>query len=212
MNVRWGRCFNFNKCKEAQQKHPIPIPQRAPFVCPECAEPLQDEHAFAPREAPAAPILRLAGSNTIGDTLGPSLAEAFLKDQGATEVRILPGANPQEKIVEGVLPGDTKASSITIAAHGSATAFTALAQNSCDIGMASRKIKPEEAAKLKSLGDMSSLQTSTSWVLTASPSLSTPPTLPISLIKTRSCASSPGRLPTGHKWAPSAERSRSTRE
>jgi phosphate transport system substrate-binding protein len=102
-------------------------------------------------------ILRLAGSNTIGDSLGPSLAEAFLKDQGATDVRILPGANPLEKIVEGVLPGDRKASSITIAAHGSATAFTALAENSCDIGMASRKVKPDEAAKLTSLGIMSSV-------------------------------------------------------
>jgi phosphate transport system substrate-binding protein len=102
-------------------------------------------------------ILRLAGSNTIGDTLGPSLAEAFLKDQRATDVRILPGANPLEKIVEGVLPGDNSPSSITIAAHGSATAFTAMAENSCDIGMASRKIKPDEAAKLKSQGDMSSV-------------------------------------------------------
>jgi phosphate transport system substrate-binding protein len=102
-------------------------------------------------------ILRLAGSNTIGDTLGPSLAEAFLKDQGAMDVRILPGPNPQEKIVEGILPGDSSASSITIAAHGSATAFTALADSSCDIGMASRKIKPEEAAKLTALGDMSSV-------------------------------------------------------
>jgi phosphate transport system substrate-binding protein len=102
-------------------------------------------------------ILRLAGSNTIGDTLGPSLAEAFLKDQGATNVRILPGANPLEKIVEGVLPGDNNVSSITIAAHGSATAFTALTENSCDIGMASRKVKPDEAAKLTSLGIMSSV-------------------------------------------------------
>ncbi|MGA3008744.1 MAG: phosphate ABC transporter substrate-binding/OmpA family protein [Terracidiphilus sp.] len=102
------------------------------------------------------PILRLAGSNTIGDTLGPALAEAFLKDQGATDVRILSGSSPLEKIVEGVLPGDTKPSAITIAAHGSATAFTALADNSCDIGMASRKVKPDEAAKLRSLGDMSS--------------------------------------------------------
>lgn len=102
-------------------------------------------------------ILRLAGSNTIGDTLGPSLAAAFLKDLGATDVRTLPGANPLEKIVEGVLPGNSKASSITIAAHGSATAFIALADNSCDIGMASRKIKPDEASKLASLGDMSSV-------------------------------------------------------
>ncbi len=54
-------------------------------------------------------------------------------------------------------PATISPSSITIAAHGSATAFTALAENSCDIGMASRKIKSDEAAKLKSLGDMSSV-------------------------------------------------------
>jgi phosphate transport system substrate-binding protein len=197
MTVRWGKCFNFKKCKEAKQKHHIPVPRGAAFICPECAEPLTDENDLVHQEAPATPskkspaillvavavvlllavvvgfarwgtqhgakaatsktILRLAGSNTIGDTLGPSLAEAFLKDRGATNVRILPGANPLEKIVEGVLPGDSAPSSITIAAHGSATAFTALAENNCDIGMASRKIKPDEAAKLKSQGDMTSV-------------------------------------------------------
>lgn len=102
------------------------------------------------------PILRLAGSNTIGDTLGPALAEAFLKQRGATDVRILPGASPQEKIVQALLPGDSKASVITIAAHGSATAFTSLAGNGCEIGMASRRIKADEAAKLATLGDMNS--------------------------------------------------------
>ena len=200
MTVRWGRCFNFNKCKDATEKQHIPIPKGAPFICPECREPLVDEHNVVSHESHAThgkphkkssntllvaaavllflaavaglarwgmqlgakastskTILRLAGSNTIGDTLGPSLAEAFLKDQGATNVRILPGANPLEKIVEGVLPGDSTPSSITIAAHGSATAFTSLAENSCDIGMASRKIKPDEASKLASLGNMSSV-------------------------------------------------------
>ena len=117
---------------------------------------LHGANAAVTKNVPKA-ILRLAGSNTIGDTLGPSLAEAFLKDQGATDVRILPGANPVEKIVEGKLPGDSTESSITVAAHGSATAFTALAENNCDIGMASRKIKPEEAAKLTTLGDMASV-------------------------------------------------------
>ncbi len=101
-------------------------------------------------------ILRLAGSNTIGDALVPALAEDFFRSQGATDVRILPGASPQEKIVQGVLPGDGFPSTITIAAHGSATAFTALADKSCDIGMASRRIKPDEEAKLSSLGDMTS--------------------------------------------------------
>ncbi len=202
MTVRWGRCSNFKRCKEAQRKQNIPIPQGSAFVCPECGDGLLDENDIAPRKdasledkkfssklwvaiaaalllvvgiagyaawgrlhsanaavgkmVPKA-ILRLAGSNTIGDALGPALAEAFLKDQGAVDVRIVPGASPQEKIVEGTLPGDSSVSAITIAAHGSATAFTALADHSCDIGMASRKIKPEEAAKLTSLGDMSSV-------------------------------------------------------
>ena len=102
-------------------------------------------------------ILRLAGSNTIGDALGPSLAEAFLKNQGATDVRTLPGANPEEKIVQGVLPNDSSPSFITISAHGSATAFTALKNGKCDVGMASRKIKDDEAGELSSLGATTSV-------------------------------------------------------
>jgi phosphate transport system substrate-binding protein len=200
MTVKWGRCFNFKNCKDARRKQHIPIPEGAPFICPECRTALQDEHAEPPKEIlakagkkPSAAlvialvfcllvigvagfwtwekvsganaaslkgasktILRLAGSNTIGDTLGPALAEAFLKSQGASDIHTHPGANAQEKIVEGVLPGESSPSSITIAAHGSATAFTSLAGSSCDIGMASRKIKPDEAAKLTSLGDMTS--------------------------------------------------------
>ncbi len=99
-------------------------------------------------------ILRLSGSNTIGETLMPALAEAFLKSRGATGVHTVDGSKAQEKFVLGTLPGDTVPSSIRVAAHGSATAFTSLADNSCDIGMASRRIKPDEASKLSSLGDM----------------------------------------------------------
>jgi phosphate transport system substrate-binding protein len=99
-------------------------------------------------------ILRLAGSNTIGESLMPSIAEAFLRSRGATDVHTIAGEKAQEKIVIGTLPGDASPSAIRIAAHGSATAFTALADNSCDIGMASRRIKPDEASKLSSLGDM----------------------------------------------------------
>jgi phosphate transport system substrate-binding protein len=43
-----------------------------------------------------------------------------------------------------------------VEAHGSATAFDSLAKTGCDIGMASRKIKPAEEAILSSLGDMTS--------------------------------------------------------
>lgn len=99
-------------------------------------------------------LLRLSGSNTIGEALMPAMAEAFLKSRGATGVHTVDGDQPQEKIVIGTMPGDSFPSSIRVAAHGSATAFTSLAEHSCDIGMASRRIKPEEAAKLSSLGDM----------------------------------------------------------
>jgi phosphate transport system substrate-binding protein len=58
--------------------------------------------------------------------------------------------------VEGVLPGESAPKVIDIEAQGSATAFTSLGDERCDVGMASRRIKPEEASKLSSLGDMTS--------------------------------------------------------
>jgi phosphate transport system substrate-binding protein len=104
------------------------------------------------KEAPKA-ILRLTDSNTIQDSLGPAMAEAFLKAQGASDVQILPGTDPQERMVQGVLPGDRLPSAITIAAHGSATAVTTLTADAWDIGMSSRKLKPDEAGKLGASGD-----------------------------------------------------------
>lgn len=103
-------------------------------------------------------ILRVHGSNTIGAQLMPSLAEKYLEQQGATDLRRIPG-KLDETVVQGVLPGDSSPKSIEIIeieAHGSTTAFTDLAQGKCDVGMASRKIKPEEAAALSGLGDMTS--------------------------------------------------------
>ncbi len=105
------------------------------------------------------PMLRLAGSNTIGVKLAPALAQAFLKQLGAREIQVLPGANAEEESVRGILPGFLPGGSnqieIQIAAHGSATAFEDLMHASCDIGMASRKITPKEISKLSALGNLS---------------------------------------------------------
>lgn len=117
--------------------------------------PSQDTGVSAPGVS-GRTILRLSGSNTIGSGLAPALAQEFLKEQGAADARIGPGANDEEKMVEGTLPGDSSPSIIQIQAHGSATAFTALADGSCDIGMASRKVKPDEISKLVTLGDITS--------------------------------------------------------
>ena len=182
MATRQGRCTNFGNCDTSNKRQTIPVPQGADFVCPECGRALTEVGTQqAPRsktllfvgialalllvtfaawrklgktEGPGSAILRLSGSNTIGASMAPSLAEAFLKAQGATDIKILPGANPEEKIVQGILPSESSPSSIAISAHGSATAFSSLADGSCDIGMASRRIKPDELTKLSSLGDM----------------------------------------------------------
>ena len=55
-------------------------------------------------------------------------------------------------------PGARLSAAIEVLAEGSATAFTGLARGSCDIGMSSRAIKPEEAQDLVSrgLGDLRS--------------------------------------------------------
>jgi phosphate transport system substrate-binding protein len=100
-------------------------------------------------------ILRLSGSNTIGAQLAPALAEGFLRSKGAADIKRVPGAQ-DEVTVQATLPGETSPSSIQIAAHGSATAFADLHDKKCDIGNASRRIKPSEADGLAFLGDMTS--------------------------------------------------------
>ena len=103
-------------------------------------------------------IVRLHGSNTIGAKLAPALAEEFFRHLGAKEVRTVPGKSAEESIVLGVLPGEATPKAIQIESHGSATAFTDLLARSCDIGLSSRKIKPEELQTLSTLGDMTSAE------------------------------------------------------
>jgi phosphate transport system substrate-binding protein len=98
-------------------------------------------------------ILRLHGSNTIGAQLAPGLAQAYLKQQGAQDVTVVRGSG-DSVTVQGTVSGSREA--IEIVAQGSQTAFADLASGKCDIGMASRKIKPDEVASLSSLGDMTS--------------------------------------------------------
>ena len=97
-------------------------------------------------------ILRVHGSNTIGAQLAPALAEAFLRQRGATEIKTTT-TGPDTVVVQGTID---KPQAIEIAAHGSATAFRDLHANNCDVGAASRKIEVDEIANLSSLGDMTS--------------------------------------------------------
>jgi len=95
-------------------------------------------------------ILRLADSNSMPDSLAPVLAEAFLKAEGARDVQIIFGSSRQEEFIQGVLPGDGTPSAIEVSAHGPGSAFTALSENRCDIGIASQRAKSSDSNKSSS--------------------------------------------------------------
>lgn len=99
---------------------------------------------------PAEVILRIHGSNTIGAKLLPALMTEFLKSQGAKGISPKTGADPEEVTLEADLGKGKKA--IEIHAHGSSTAFEGLQGGKCEIGMASRQIKPEEANAIARAG------------------------------------------------------------
>jgi phosphate transport system substrate-binding protein len=109
-------------------------------------------------ETPARHVeLRLHGSNTIGKELSPALVEEMLKSAGATSIQRHPGAKEDETDIDAILPEESgQKVTFEIQAHGSATAFEDLLAGKCDIGMASRQVKPDEAEKCAAagLGDM----------------------------------------------------------
>ncbi|MBF0495864.1 MAG: phosphate ABC transporter substrate-binding/OmpA family protein [Deltaproteobacteria bacterium] len=117
-----------------------------------------DKLANVPPAQPGQIILKLHGSNTIGSKLGPALAEQFLKNEGARKIVKIPGQKEEEETIRGEFDDTAPAKLIEVHAHGSTTAFNDLFVNSCDIGMASRKIKDDEVKKLgeAGLGDMTS--------------------------------------------------------
>jgi len=115
----------------------------------------------APAEtAPPAPetakvVLKVHGSNAIGEKLLPELAKEYLKFEGATGIQVVAGANPDEATVQGQFAGEPLPRAIEIFSHGTASAFKDLKGGTADMGMASRKIKDTEAQDLQpTLGDV----------------------------------------------------------
>ncbi len=103
--------------------------------------------AFAPG-APS-PVVRLHGSNTIGTDLAPALAGAFLERRTGAKAIVRRRTAPDEMRVEA-RDGERTLETIEIFAHGTTTAFEDLRAGGCDVGMASRRIRAEEAARMPS--------------------------------------------------------------
>ncbi len=132
----------------AQQAAPTPQPAAASAPAPAAAVPPP-----AP-QPPETVLFSMRGSNTIGASLGPKLAAAFMADTGDTDISIVPLQKADEVKVVGSRAGVRE--SIVVAAHGSATAFTGLAAGDTQVGMASRRVKPAERDALANLGDLTS--------------------------------------------------------
>jgi phosphate transport system substrate-binding protein len=106
---------------------------------------------------PAEPkiMFRVAGSNTLGAELLPSLVEKFLGRMHATNI-LREQRQVDETMITYDLVDSTERQAVLIQAHGSSTAFQALKDNTCEVGMSSRPIKPAETEALNFLGDMHS--------------------------------------------------------
>jgi phosphate transport system substrate-binding protein len=99
-------------------------------------------------------LMRLVGSNTLGEHAVPSLAEAYLKQvKQAQNVKMT--RQGEVIYVSGTLP-DGSATYFEIHATGSGDCFASLLSNSpCDIGMSSRRINGQEVDAIQEkTGDM----------------------------------------------------------
>jgi len=110
------------------------------------------------KEAPFIPptthtIMRLHGSNTIGEKLAPTLIKAYLTSIGATNLKTAITAD-LEKSISAHIPQKGWID-VELHAHGSTTSFKGLDKGLADMGMASRKIKEKEVMLLKDrFGDL----------------------------------------------------------
>jgi phosphate transport system substrate-binding protein len=109
------------------------------------------------------PVLRIHGSNTVGEKLAPELVREWLASRNVADVSMKrSGVFTQFVFRDSVRDQEWK--SVEILAHGTSTAFqqdqtypeVGLAGGFCDVGMASRQIKDQEAEALigSGLGDL----------------------------------------------------------
>lgn len=99
--------------------------------------------------ASRAETLYISGSNTLGATLIPECAKAYLLARG--------GENPQQittAVNEFVIKAANVADQFVIRAHGSSTGFRAVHEGAAQMAMSSRPIKADEIALLADSGDL----------------------------------------------------------
>ncbi|MEL6372344.1 MAG: phosphate ABC transporter substrate-binding/OmpA family protein [Pseudomonadota bacterium] len=99
--------------------------------------------------------LSIAGSNTIGNQLMPSLIRAYAESNGLKATRIV-GADPLDLQFRLSDQAGREVAVIDLRRHGSSTSFREIIAGTAQIGMSSRRIKDKEVATMQpKFGDMS---------------------------------------------------------
>ncbi len=93
----------------------------------------------------------IAGSNTIGNALMPAIIEKFAELHGLEATRVV-GADPLDLTFQLLNKRGDQIASVQLLRYGSSTSFKELAVGRTEVGMASRRIKDQEAAQLQAAG------------------------------------------------------------
>ncbi|WP_353348281.1 phosphate ABC transporter substrate-binding/OmpA family protein [Oceaniserpentilla sp. 4NH20-0058] len=102
------------------------------------------------------PLFTIHGSNTVGESLAPSLVVSYLKAKGVENIRIQPTGRENEKWIKGDLLDLGKTVQVSIAAHGSSTGFKSLMNGDAHIWASSRPVKDKEVENAKWRSDLRS--------------------------------------------------------
>ncbi len=90
--------------------------------------------------------VRLCGSNTVGAELAPALAQAYLLQRGASDLRR--ESDGSSVRVSAMLPNNPNRFVIEVRSEGTGTAFGGLGSGECDVAMASRRVLDSESSSL----------------------------------------------------------------
>lgn len=106
---------------------------------------------LCPVVAEADPKFGIYGSRTVGTTLIPNLLRGYAQSVGAT-FEITPTEDPAERIVTLTNADGSVRAEIDLQTRGSGSAFPALAEGVAAIGVADRRMKDSDVAKLAAGG------------------------------------------------------------
>jgi phosphate transport system substrate-binding protein len=121
-------------------------PRQPPAPAVAAAQPF-----MAPPASARSKVIGVHGSTAIGWELVPALIRGYAAKTGGT-VRAFPGSNPLEELYKLIDARGVETALFDLKRYGTPTAFTALEDGSAQIGMASRPINDDEAARLARTG------------------------------------------------------------